>query len=377
MKVTVSTVGRFHAFDLARQLLKHDHLRCLYTGYPLRKIEPDLRPHSRSFPWLVVPQMGLARYGWTSLADRISELSCNTFDRWVAAQTLDTDVLVIQSQSGLHSLRRAQARGIKTVCLRGSTHIAYQKQVLHEEYARHGITKPQVPDWALEKELQEYETADLIEVTSTFTRDSFVEYGVTLDKLFTAPLGVDLSLFHPVPKTDTTFRVLFVGMMNLRKGVQYLLEAVANLNLPNFEVVLIGSLLDEMKPIFAKYAGHFRYVGVLPRAELHRYYSQASVFVLPSIEEGFGNVQAQAMACGVPVIATTNTSASDFFTDGVEGYIIPIRSPQAIHEKILHLYHNPELRDKMAQAALRRVQSVGGWDEYGERSIQAYSRLLK
>jgi mannitol-1-phosphate/altronate dehydrogenase len=56
---------------------------------------------------------------------------------------------------------------------------------------------------------------------------------------------------------------------------------------------------------------------------------------------------------------------------------VPIRDSQAIHEKILHLYHNPELRDKMAQAALRRVQSVGGWDEYGERAIQAYSRLLK
>ena len=234
MKVAVSTVGRFHAFDLARQLLKREHLRTLYTGYPQWKVDHDLRPYSRSFPWLLVPQMGLARYGLGNISDRITELTCNTFDRWVAGRGPEADILVVQSQSGLHSLRRAHANGTKTVCLRGSTHIMYQSQILQDEYARHGITRAMVPTWAIDKEMQEYEAADLIEVTSAFTYTSFVEHGIAPEKLFTAPLGVDLSLFHPVPKTDGTFRVLFVGMMSLRKGVQYLLEALANVQLPNF-----------------------------------------------------------------------------------------------------------------------------------------------
>ena len=82
------------------------------------------------------------------------------------------------------------------------------------------------------------------------------------------------------------------------------------------------------------------------------------------------------MACGLPVIATTNTGGPDIITDGVEGFIVPIRNPNAIREKLLYLYQNPDIRDKMAQAALERVQSVGGWAEYGERSVQAYKQLL-
>jgi glycosyltransferase involved in cell wall biosynthesis len=97
--------------------------------------------------------------------------------------------------------------------------------------------------------------------------------------------------------------------------------------------------------------------------------------VLASVEEGLALVQAQAMACGVPVIATTNTGADDLFTDGVEGFIIPIRSPEAIRERIERMIDNKELRDKMAAASLERVKSLGGWDRYGECVVNVYKTL--
>lgn len=259
LKVTVSTVGRFHAFDLARQLLKRDSLARLYTGYPQWKVDSDLRQHSASFPWIVTPQMGFSRYGFKTLADSLNELACNSFDKWVSHRPLDCDVLVTQSQSGLHSLIAAKSRGIKTVCLRGSTHIVYQKSLLTDELHRHGINTIPVPSWALEKELSEYETADLIEVNSKFVYESFLENGVAKEKLFLVHQGVDLSLFRPIAKMDDTFRVLFAGTMSLRKGIQYLLEALAQLDLPNFEIMLVGSMLDEVKPIFTRYRSRFRY----------------------------------------------------------------------------------------------------------------------
>jgi len=114
---------------------------------------------------------------------------------------------------------------------------------------------------------------------------------------------------------------------------------------------------------------------VCPRNELWRLYSQASVLVLASVEEGLALVQAQAMACGVPVIATTNTGAEDLFTDGVEGFIVPIRSPGAIRERLEWMIENGELRDEMAAAALRRVKSLGGWNHYGECVESAYREL--
>ena len=140
---------------------------------------------------------------------------------------------------------------------------------------------------------------------------------------------------------------------------------------------MIGALEAEMRPIMAKYEGTFRYLGAVARGELHKHYSQASVLVLPSIQEGLALVQAQAMACGVPVIATENTGAADLFTDGVEGFIVPIRDARAIREKILTLYENPAMREQMGEAALARVRNIGGWDDYGERAAKYYREALE
>ncbi|MGC1678254.1 MAG: glycosyltransferase family 4 protein, partial [Candidatus Binataceae bacterium] len=105
-------------------------------------------------------------------------------------------------------------------------------------------------------------------------------------------------------------------------------------------------------------------------------YSQASVLVLPSLEEGLALVQAQAMACGVPVIATTNAGAEDLFTDGVEGFVVPIRDPDAIASKLVYLYEHPEARDAMGAAALARVRELGGWNSYGEKMAVMYQSAL-
>jgi glycosyltransferase involved in cell wall biosynthesis len=103
------------------------------------------------------------------------------------------------------------------------------------------------------------------------------------------------------------------------------------------------------------------------------------VFVLASIEEGLALVQAQAMACGLPIIATTNTGAEDLFTDGIEGFVVPIRDADAIAEKISILLTQPEVRERMSQAAISRVAALGGWEEYGKKAIAEYSkaRLLQ
>jgi glycosyltransferase involved in cell wall biosynthesis len=95
--------------------------------------------------------------------------------------------------------------------------------------------------------------------------------------------------------------------------------------------------------------------------------SRSHVLVLPSIEEGLALVQAEAMACGCPVIGSTNSGGDDLYTDGVEGFIVPIRDAKAIQERMQLLADDPNLRREMGAAALRRVHSVGGWGEYGER----------
>jgi glycosyltransferase involved in cell wall biosynthesis len=79
------------------------------------------------------------------------------------------------------------------------------------------------------------------------------------------------------------------------------------------------------------------------------------VFVLPSIEDGFGMVIGEAMACGCPVIASVNTGASELISDAVDGFIVPIRSPELIADRLQMLADNPELRQRMGSAALARM----------------------
>src|ERR1700690_826861 len=103
----------------------------------------------------------------------------------------------------------------------------------------------------------------------------------------------------------------------------------------------------------------------MPQNQLKNVMSRSHVMVLPSVEEGLALVQAQAMACGCPVVGTSHTGAEDLFSDGQEGYIVPIRDVSALAERLQHLADYPEQRTQMGQRALAKVKSYGGWHRYG------------
>ena len=377
MKICVGSAGRFHAFDLARQMERLGHLAHLYTAYPRFKVDGLPAAKVSTFPWIMGPAALAGRFGLPGLRERLNFSIIETFDRWMAARLAPCDVFHCLSSFGLQSHRAARARhGALTVCDRGSAHIEFQNEILRDEFARLGARFPGIDSRIVERELQEYALCDLIFVPSSFARRTFIDKGVPDAKLRLNPYGVDLAMFHPMPKRDAVFRVLFVGVTSVQKGVRYLLEAVSNAQIPGLETWLIGAIAPEMRPTLARYENRFRHLGVLPRAELAEQYSQASVLVLPSIQEGLALVQAQAMACGVPVIATENTGAADLFTDGVEGFIVPIRDAAAIADKIVFLHEHPEVRDAMGAAALARVRALGGWDNYGERAAAMYQAAL-
>ncbi|MGC1342969.1 MAG: glycosyltransferase family 4 protein, partial [Candidatus Binataceae bacterium] len=306
--MAVASVAPFHAFDLARQMERLGHLGRLYTAYPRFKVDGLPAVKVSSFPWLMGPATIAGRLGMPGLRDRLNVAAIESFDRWMARRIEQCDVFHCLSSFGLESHRAARARhGALTVCDRGSSHIRFQNEILREEYARFDIPFAGIDARILERELAEYEFCDLISVPSTFSLRSFIEQGIPPEKLRLNPYGVDLAMFRPTPKRDSVFRVLFVGSISIRKGVGYLLEAVRRASIPELDLVLIGHMDAEVKRTIDKCGVTLRHLGVLARAQLAEHYSQASALVLPSIEDGFGLVMAQAMACGVPVIATTNT----------------------------------------------------------------------
>ena len=377
-EISVSALVRGQAYGAAREFNRAGYLRCLYAAYPRWRTSEVPPSRLRTFPWFTILTYAALRLGCLSVVETLRWPATDLFDRWVAGQLEPCDVVFGMSSGCLHTFRTARRRfNALTDCHRGNTHIEYQTNLLANECECHGVPVQRIDQRLIDNELQEYAEADLITVSSTFAYQSFVEQGVPAEKLVINPEGVNLSRFQPATKDDDVFRVLYVGQLSLRKGLPYLLEAFASLRLPRFELALIGGVTDQaVRPFLAKHEGGFRYLGPVLNAKLASYYSQASVFVLPSVEDGFGLVVAEAMACGLPVVATTNTGAPDLITDGVEGFIVPIRDPLSLREKVLRLYEDPVLREEMSASALRRAQSLGGWKSYADRALLAYRERL-
>jgi alpha-maltose-1-phosphate synthase len=381
MNVVLSTIGKFHSFDLARQLHKRGALDKIYSGYPWCKLKEENLPRQRvkTFPYLHAPYMRFApRYTPARLLwewqDRL------WFDRYVAAQLPDCDVFCGLSGSGLYTGQRAKSRGAKYVCDRGSAHIRAQDRILREEFDRQGIAYSGIDPRIIQREEDEYEVADLITVPSTFAMSTFVECGVPVKKMRLATYGVDLGVFHScAPRQPNDFHVLFVGGLSVRKGIRYLLDAFEQLDYSNKRMTFVGWVLPEMQDMIkeARHNPRIRFLGHVPQQKLKEIMSTSHALVLPSVEDGLGLVQVQALACGCPVIASQNTGARDVFTDGKEGFVVPIRDANAIADRLQKLVDNPTLWATMSEAAIERVKTINGWEQYGDRMFEIFSEAAQ
>lgn len=378
MNVTQITSGRFHHFHLARQLEKHNLLTKIYSGYPHFKLKDELGiPKSKidTFPWLHAPYMkrgliNLDKIEW--LNKQWAWMHHELLDKYVASKLCEPTVLIASSGSGLRAGTKNQKLGGTYICDRGSSHIQYQNEILHEEHEKWGLTFKGIDIRMIEKEKREYERADFITVPSDFVKHSFLQKGIPKDKIIKIPYGARLNRFSKVgnPKKNG-FQVLWVGAVSIQKGFLYALEAFQKLDHPSKEFLVIGSLLDEIKPFLSsKNTVNVRFIGTVPNYQLASHYSLSNAFVLPSIQEGLAMVQGEALACGCPVISTYNAGAKDLFTDEKEGFIVPIRSVDAIANKLQLLADNPNIRNRMSDNALALVKKMGGWDKYGNEMRQ-------
>jgi glycosyltransferase involved in cell wall biosynthesis len=381
--VTQICISRFHHFHLARQLERYGLLKEIWTGYPRAQLKDESgipTQKIKNFPWLHAPFMLASRHGLEKIGLLHREWAwraIETLDRHVARQLKQPTSVVAISGCGLYTGRKAQASGGRFVCDRGSSHIRYQDRILREEYQRWGKAFNGVDARTLAKEEAEYAQADAVTVPSEFVRRSFLNEGVPASKVIKIPYGARLDRFQKQGEPpQACFRILWTGNVSIRKGFMYLLQAFQNFSHPNKELVVIGAMHPDLSGLLAdqQLAG-VKFVGTVSNQQLAGYYSRAHVFVLPSIEEGLSMVMGEALACGCPVIATTNTGAEDLFTNGVEGFIIPIRSSPAILEKLELLAQDPGLRERMSAAALDRVRLIGGWNAYGDKYANFLNEL--
>jgi glycosyltransferase involved in cell wall biosynthesis len=213
----------------------------------------------------------------------------------------------------------------------------------------------------------ECDMADLILVGSTFVRRSFLEMGFDTRKVIVTPYGVDTQRFTPAAtaRRDSIFRVLFVGQIGQRKGMSYLFEGFRRFRRADTELHVVGSY-GAGHQVYRRYAELYQHTPHVPQRDLPALYQQADVFVLPSLIEGMPLVVLEAMACGVPVITTTH-GPGDIVRDGVDGFFVPIRDPEAIAQRLEQLYLDPGLRLQLGQNA--RAQALRHtWAHYADRA---------
>ncbi|HFA48637.1 MAG TPA: glycosyltransferase family 1 protein [Bacteroidetes bacterium] len=376
--VTISCSSKFHAFALAEQMEKHGLLKDLYTTYAYKKNTFMRRFVSRNDKENIPPEkthtlVPLAVAMKLMSGENYWQSWNNLFDKWVAKQIAnkkDYNIFIGWSGMSLQALRAAKANGKTIILERGSAHIQYQNNILKDEYRRFG-SDFKIDPKTIEKELAEYEEADYISIPSSFAKQSFLEHGVAENKLIVNPYGT--SSFFQKEKTGEKkrpFRVLYLGSLIIRKGMYYLFEALKQIKIPDtkLEAWFIGKVDNEIKPLVEKYAQpNWTFFGHVNHYDLARYISACDVAVVPSLEDGYGMVVPQMLACGVPVISSANTGGKDTIEEGKNGFIIPIRDPEAIAEKIRLLYGDRSRLEEMKSAALHSKRENLSWDSYGER----------
>jgi glycosyltransferase involved in cell wall biosynthesis len=157
---------------------------------------------------------------------------------------------------------------------------------------------------------------------------------------------------------------LFVGSLGQRKGLSYLFSATRALR-GAVELTVIGTRPLAACPALDRELRDLRWIPSCSHREVLAEMAAHDVFVFPSLFEGFGLVLLEAMAMGLPIVTTPHTAGPDLITDGVEGFIVPIRSADAIAGRLDLLRRNPDLRADMAERARLRAREFT-WDQYGE-----------
>lgn len=268
------------------------------------------------------------------------------------------DALFTYNTSALEPLRASRDRGIATVLAQIDPG-RVEERLVQEERARWPgwETDPgHVPEAYFERIAAEWEAADRVLVNSRWAHEALVAQGVAPGKLRVVPLAFEAP--HPArprPVRRGALRVLWLGLVCLRKGVPYLVEAARQLLDRDLAFTIAGPL--HIEPTAVSQPPNLRFVGRVTREQAAQLYAQADVFVLPTISDGFAITQLEAMAASLPVITTPR--CGEVVTHGLNGLIVPPRDAYALAEALARLDDDRELLAAMSSEASLTARRFG------------------
>lgn len=351
-----------------------------------RRSFPDqLKPFLNTYPWreagrLLSTQLGLSwlTRGETGLFS--VDAVYFSLDRRVARRLIDNQQIAAvyaYDNGALETFRAAKKRGIKCiyehpiVYWREARRLQQEEAELHPEWKSTLVALSDSEEKLARKDA-ELALADVVLVPSAFSKASLSHAPKLKAPVQIVPYGVPQSTTYAKQNRGAKLRVLFVGALTQAKGISYLFEAVERLK-QHVDLTLIGKRISATMPTGAQLQ-KYRWIPSLAYDELLREMLSNDVLVLPSLHEGFGLVIGEAMAQGLAVITTPNTAGPDLITDGVDGFIVPVRSADAIAGKLEFLLSDRKLLSHIQESARHKAESWK-WENY-RRQLASVARAV-
>ena len=202
--------------------------------------------------------------------------------------------------------------------------------------------------------------------------------------------GIDPDLYRPLPNEDATRKafninrdyILFVGRTSRQKGMTHLIDAMKWIK-EGVQCVFCTSAPDTKEledEISARIAGHRNIIWINSLLREEQYvelYSNARVFVCPSIYEPFGIINLEAMSCETPVVASAVGGILETVVDGKTGILVEPGNPEAIAEAVNKLLDNPSLSRELGRNGRKRVKELFSWSSIAKKTITTYESIIR
>ena len=339
-RFVVATPQRSVCDDNARALEQAGMLRFLALG-TRRGTKGVPLERTRLNPWIGLCIYAGARALGPMRGESLRFHLLPWFDNWVRRQLRPGDHLISSYGYANSSFDFVRQHGGKTFVDAGNSHIENFWEILSEEHRIWKCPYPPVSPFWYERAREMLTQVDYVLSPSSYVTRSFLDRGFKPEQILSNIYPVDLSVFHPAASPRPTNRPLTListAILSLRKGTPYLLEAfrLVRRQIPSARLLLTRIVREDVKPVLERYSDlPIEWAPSLPPRHLAERLRSADIFVLPSLEEGLVRTALEAMACGLQVVLTPNTGASDFVRAGWNGEIVAIRDAVATANAIL------------------------------------------
>jgi len=387
-RVLVCQLGAREHYLVARSLARLGLLSCLATDFwrpagqsqglflrrspkvvlaAMARYHPELEgQYVASFPSVAIARYCISKFDEPGAHD---EIIAKYFARRVKNARIRHDVFFGYSYDSLELLREERRNGVFTILGQTDPGPEHYRMVHEEEtqWPKYSIYKSRQCEQARAERLrQEWNLADVVIANSAWTKDSIVSAGAPASKIEILPLAYTppVSNLRQQQSGNGRLKVLWVASVALGKGIQYLVEAARMLLGEPVEFLVAGDFFISSKAINTA-PKNMRWLGRIPRSAVSKLYNECDVFVFPTLSDGFGLTQLEAMAHSLPVITTPN--CGKVVEEGKTGFLIPPRDPQALADAVLCFVRNPRLAREMASACREAVKAF---------SLETYSHRL-